>query len=154
VRYFEDLEVGHVVELGDHRVTEEEITAFAREYDPEPFHMDPAAAEASDHGKLIASGYYTLCLANRIVVEGFRDNVAAVIGFGLDELRWKTPVTPGDRLVVLHEVVEKRGSESQPDRGVVVERIDVRNQRDDPVLTYLTPGMVKRRPEIDAADAG
>lgn len=145
MRYFEDLDVGEPTELGSRTVTEAAIIEFATQYDPIPFHVDRTAAAASGHEGLIASGFHTLCLVNAIVVEEFRRETAGVAGLGLDDLRWPTPVTPGDEITVIHRIEETRVSTSQPDRGIVVEAITGVNQADDVVVTYRAPGLFERR---------
>ena len=131
MKFFEDIEVGVPRELGSHTVTEEQITRFASEYDPLPFHTDPDAAAETIHGELIASGYHTLCLANRIVVEEFRAKIAAVVGFGIDEL------------VVVSEITAKRPSESRPGLGIIENEVTV-TRDGELVLSYRTDGMVER----------
>lgn len=143
MRFFEDIPVGEPTELGRHTVTESEITEFARQYDPLPFHTDPDDAVETIHGELIASGYHTLCIANRIVVDEFRTDVAAVVGFGIDDLKWHAPVRPGDTLVVTAEITDKRPSESRPGLGIVRNEITV-TRDGEPVLTYVTDGMIER----------
>ncbi len=143
MKFFEDIEVGVPKELGSHTVTEEQIITFASEYDPLPFHTDPDAAAETIHGELIASGYHTLCLANRVVVEEFRAKIAAVVGFGIDELTWHAPVRPGDELVVVSEITAKRPSESRPGLGIIENEVTV-TRDGDPVLSYRTDGMVER----------
>lgn len=143
MKYFEDIEAGVPRELGSHTVTESEITDFAADYDPLPFHTDPEAATETIHGELIASGYHTLCLANRIIVEEFRTEVAAVVGFGIDDLSWHAPVRPGDELVVTSEITDKRPSESRPGLGIIENEVTV-TRDGEVVLSYLTDGMIER----------
>lgn len=144
MRYFEDIPADKRSELGSRTVTEAEILEFARRYDPLTFHLDEQAAAETMHGGIIASGYHTLCIANKIVVENFRREVAAVAGLGLDDLRWNAPVRPGDRLRVGHEVVEKRRSTSRPEYSILRNRITVRRD-DESVLEYVEIGLVERR---------
>lgn len=141
---FEDLSVGQTFDLGSHTVTAAEIIEFAEQWDPLPFHLDPDEAEETIHGELIASGYHTLCLANRHVVRHFRQEAAAVVGIGIDELRWHDPLRPGDTVTFELEVLEKRPSESWPEVGVVRERTTGRVDG-DPIITYEAPGFVGRR---------
>ena len=143
MKFFEDIEVGVPTELGSHTVTAEEITSFASEYDPLPFHTDPEAATGTIHGELIASGYHTLCIANRIVVEEFRTKIAAVVGFGIEDLSWQAPVRPGDELVVTSEITDKRPSESRPGLGIIENEIIV-TRDGEVVLSYRADGMVER----------
>lgn len=144
VRYYEDVEVGREREVGRETLSADDITAFAEQYDPLPYHLDPERAREAGHDGLIASGYQTLCVANRLIAAEFRRDTATVAGIGVDDLRWHRPVQPGDELVVHHEVVEKRPSESRPGQGIV--SVDVRVEVDgEPVMTYSTAGVVKRR---------
>lgn len=145
-RYFADLEAGRTIEVGSVTVTAEEINAFAEQYDPLPYHLDADDARDVGHDGLIASGYQTLCLANRLLAEEFRQDVATVAGIGIDDLRWHQPVEPGDTLVVNHRIADKRRSESRPETGILTSEITVEVDG-EPVLTYETAGVVKRRPE-------
>lgn len=144
MRYFEDVEVGREREVGRETVTAEEITDFAERYDPLPYHLDPELAREAGHDGLISSGYQTLCIANRLIAEGFRQDVATVAGIGIDDLRWHRPVGPGDTLVAFHEVVEKRPSESRPETGIISVEVRVEVE-EEPVMTYGTAGVVQRR---------
>jgi acyl dehydratase len=98
------------------------------------------------HGGLIASGFHTLCVTARLAVEGFRDQTAAGVGIGLDELRWHRPVRPGDTLAARLELLSKRPSESRPETGVVREAVEA-TVDGDPALTYETTALVERRPD-------
>ena len=121
-RYYEDLTVGDTYETGGYTVSKEEIVEFAEQFDPQPFHVDEAAAEESMFGELVASGLHTLCLSVRLFVTDFvqgEEGVANMGGLGMDDLRWHEPVRPGDTLRVRAEVVEKTPSESRSDRGYV-----------------------------------
>jgi len=143
MRFFEDLATNEPEPLGTHTVTEAEIVEFATQYDPLPFHTDPEAATETIHGELIASGYHTLCLANRILVDEFRTGIASVVGFGIDDLQWHAPVRPGDTLSFTCEITDKRPSKSRPGIGIIRNEITVMRD-DEPVLTYVTDGMVER----------
>ena len=144
MKYFQGIEVGIPRELGGHTVTAAEITEFAAKYDPLPFHTDPEAATETIHGGLIASGYHSLCLANRILVDEFRTDIAAVAGFGVDDLTWHAPVRPGDELVVPSEITDKRPSKSRPGLGIVENSVTV-TRDDEVVLSYRTAGVVERQ---------
>jgi len=148
-RFFEDLEPDESGKTGSYTVTEAEIIDFAADYDPQPFHLDPDDPETEQHGGLIASGYHTLSIANKLLVDGHRGNVSSIAGLGIDELRWNRPVRPGDTLVVGYETIDYRNSESRPNAGVIKQRITVRNQNDEVVLTYIDAGLIKRRPAED-----
>ena len=133
-RYYEDIEEGSVEHVGSTTVSEADIVAFAERYDPQPFHVDPEAAESTPYGGLIASGWHTACLCMRLVVDGVLDGAVTYGSFGLDELRWKNPVRPGDTIDVEHRVVSKRVSESRDDRGYV--ETEVTGHVDDDEVLY------------------
>jgi len=141
-RYFEDYVPGAVHRCGEMRVTEEEIIAFARRYDPQDFHTDPARAAGTMFGGLIASGWMTCGMMMRMFAEHYLTHNASLASPGVDELRWLQPVRPGDVLSLRVTVVEARRSKSKPDRGLVRSRIEVLNQRDEVVLSMLAMNMV------------
>jgi acyl dehydratase len=144
-RFFEDFHVGEVVTFGHATVTREDIIAFARQFDPQPFHLDEEAARKSPYGGLIASGWHTTGLLMRMVVEEFLGPKSGSLGSpGVDEIRWVKPVRPGDALHVRLEVIEVRPSKSKPDRGSVRLRYEVINQADEVVMTMLGYGMFSR----------
>jgi acyl dehydratase len=143
--FYEDVAVGDVREFGSYEVTEDEILSFAEQYDPQWFHTDPEAAEESMYGGLIASGWHTASMGMRMLVDEFLGDAASLGAIGVDELRWTAPVRPGDTLSVRTEVLEKRPSESTPDRGVVRTRMTIRNQDGDDVLTMESIVMFGRR---------
>ena len=117
---FDDLQPGDVFALGEVTVTTEEIVAFASRYDPQPFHLDADAAARSPYGGLIASGLQTCGLFMAAFATGFLNRTISLGSPGLDQLRWKAPVRPDDRLTARYEVVSVRASASKPDRGIVV----------------------------------
>lgn len=148
-RYFEDTEVGEVYELdGRYEVTEEEVVEFAEKYDPQPFHLDPEAAKESIFGELAASGWHTASMCMRLLVDGFLEPETSMGARGVDELRWKRPVYPGDTLRVEVEIVDKRVSESRPEMGHVRTKMTGYNQHDDPVIQWFGLGM-QRRHEVE-----
>ena len=144
--YFEDLKVGDAFLSGPIGVSAGEMVAFAREFDPQPFHCDAEAAQASDFGALAASGWHTAALAMRLFVTGSLQFEGGAIGLGVDELRWPAAVWPDDELTLTTEVVELRASRSKPGRGIIRIRNVLRNQRQEIVLSYLATAMVQRRP--------
>ena len=144
-RYFEDYRVGEVFEFGDELVTEQEIVEFASRYDPQPFHVDPAAATNSSFGGLIASGWMTAGIMMRMLVEHFISREAGMGSPGIDELRWLRPVRPGDRLRTRVTILETRRSSSKPDRGMVLTLDEVLNQVGDVVMTLKGWGMYRAR---------
>ena len=146
MRYAEDFPVGVRRELGSTTLVEDEVIRFAREFDPQPFHVDKAAAEQGFYGGIIASGWHTCSLTMRIMVDNYLADAAALGSPGIDELRWLKPVRPGDRLTVYSTVREVKNSTSKPDRAVLTTVTEVENQRGDVVLTMLGKTMMLRRP--------
>lgn len=145
MRCFEDYAPGSVHELGSVSVSEAEILDFARRYDAQPFHVDPAAAAAGPFGGLVASGWHTAALMMALLVERYLDPATSLGSPGIDELRWPAPVRPGDTLSARVTVIEARPSRSKPDRGLVRSHIEVRNQRGDTVMTVKAMNLVRRR---------
>src|SRR3546814_899172 len=117
--YYEDIEVGAVQRFGNKLVTREEVIDFASKYDPQPFHLDDAAAAATYFGRLSASGWHTAAMAMRMIVDDMKAHEQAGLGSpGIDELRWLKPVYPGDTLRCESEVLSKRRSASRPEMGL------------------------------------
>lgn len=143
--FYDDFEVGFRFETGSKALSEAEIIEFARKYDPQPFHVDPEAAAQSIYGGIIASGFHTLTLAFELILEANVWNEASMGSPGLDEIRWKKPVRPGDSLRVVGEVTELQPSASRPDRGRVIFRYDILNQQDELVAYYYAIQLLKRR---------
>ncbi len=146
MRYLEDFLPGETITLGRCTVTREQIIAFARDFDPQPFHIDEAAARESIYGGLIASGWHTVSLFMRLLVDGLLRDAASLGSPGVDELRWRHPVRPGDVLTAQGTVQEVTPSRSKPDRGIVRTNYEVRNQDGVVVLTVNGMGMFGRRP--------
>lgn len=141
-RYYEDFAVGDTWNHGTRRVTSEDITTFAREYDPQPMHLDPNA-EHNTFGGLIASGWHTAALTMRLYVDGVLEDAAVRAGLGVDDLRWPTPVRPGDELAI---DVEVRNVEPFDDeRGRVDMAVTTTNQNDEEVLSMVVKGLYGRR---------
>jgi len=147
MRYYEDIEVGETREFGEYHVTKEEVLEFAEQYDPQPFHTDEDAAEDSAFGELVASGWHTAAMCMRMLVDGPIQDRASMGARGVDELRWKRPVKPGDTLSVRTEIVDKRVSESDPTRGYVDSKLEGINQDGDVVISWIGLGMIARRPD-------
>lgn len=147
--YFEDLAVGQIRRSGPVAVTHEEALAFARAYDPQPYHLDEAAALASPFRGLAISGWHTAALAMRLFVEMRPYGRHPILGLGVDELRWLQPVRPGDSLTLLAEVIELSPSRSRPDRGTVRMKLIASNQRGEPVYSVMPIMVVPRRPPGD-----
>ncbi|HEU0200521.1 MAG TPA: MaoC family dehydratase [Burkholderiaceae bacterium] len=150
--YWEDFPVGSRREFGGITVTKEAIIAFAREFDPQPFHIDEERAKESPYGGLIASGWHTCAMTMRMICDGYLLDAASLGSPGIEKLEWKKPVFPGDTLRVRHETVEARPMASKPHIGLMRSRAEVLNQRDEVVLTFEGWGMFRRRPQ--AAPAG
>ncbi|WP_254524145.1 MaoC family dehydratase [Natrinema caseinilyticum] len=145
MRYYEDIEVGETREFGEYHVTKEEIIEFAERYDPQPFHVDEDAAAESAFGELVASGWHTASICMRMLVDGPIQERASMGARGVDELRWKQPVKPGDTLSIRTEVLDKRVSESDPRRGYVDSRLEGITQDGDVVISWIGLGMIARR---------
>jgi acyl dehydratase len=145
-RYFEDWNVGETLVSASRIIDEAQIVAFAREYDPQPFHLDPEAAKRSPFGGLIASGWQTASVSMRLIVDGALFGPEGGIGLGVDELRWPRPVFPGDELHVVAEVLSKAPSRTKR-AGVINFKLTTRNQRDEDVMTQTAIVMVANRPE-------
>jgi acyl dehydratase len=144
-RYLEDIRTGDRFRTADHAVTESEIIEYAKQYDPQPFHTDPAEAHNSVFGGLVASGWHTAAITMRLVALSEIRIAGGLIGLGVEELRWMRPVRPGDALHVEVEVLEVRPSHSHPDRGVVRIGNTTLNQRSEVVQTMVTALYVPRR---------
>jgi acyl dehydratase len=145
--YFEDFWPGRVFELGSIDVTADEIVEFATKYDPQPFHVDPVAAERSPFGGLIASGWHTCALYMRLLYDGILHDSSSQGSPGMDELRWLAPVRPGDRLTGVLTVEEANPSATKPHRGTVIQRSEMTNQDGVVVLRLRGRGMYGRRPD-------
>jgi acyl dehydratase len=146
-RRFEDYKVGGVYECGSFTMTEEAIIAFASQYDPQAMHIDRALAAAGPFGAVIASGWHTVGMAMRLIVDNYlpHNGLAAP---GIDELRWPVPVRPGDTLSVRVTVTAARRSRSKPDRGLVHGLMEAVNQNGEVVLSLKPMNMVRvRTPE-------
>lgn len=146
MKYLEDFTVGQVTEFPPRPVSEDEIIAFARDYDPQPFHLDKEAAKQSLFGGLCASGWHTAGLMMRMMVDNMIGKYASMGSPGVDQLRWVKPVFPGDTLYLRGEVTDVKPSRSKPDRGVITSRYEMKNQKGETVLTMQAKGMYARRP--------
>ena len=150
-RHFEDLQIGEVIDLGHIRVTKEMIVTFAREFDPFPFHLDEAAAKASLLGGLASSGWQTGGLSLRMLVDSFLNTVASAGGLGFTDLKWKNPVMVGDTIGGTVTIADLRRSESPPQWGIMTLDFDVRNQKEQPVLTMRLANLIDTRGAGDQA---
>jgi len=151
--HWEDFPAGHVLEFGHALVSRDAVLAFARAFDPQPFHLDDAAAEASLFGGLSASGWHTCAMTMRMMCDAYLLRAASLGSPGIDALRWLKPVRPGDTLRVRMEVVQARPMNSRPQVGLVQSRWTVLNQHDAPVMTMEGWGMFRRREAAAVADA-
>ena len=143
-RFFEDLKIGDRFKSETYKVTEEQIVSFAREFDPQPFHLDRAVGEKTIFGGLIASGWHTAAITMRLFVQTLNCAEGA-IGLGVDELRWPAAVKAGDELQVEVEIVDLRESRSKPTHGVVRLRYVTTNQRGETVQTMFASALVPRK---------
>ena len=147
--YYEDFFAGQELALGSHTVTEQEIVAFATQFDPQPFHVDRDAAAASIFGGVIASGWHTCSMMMRLVVDGLMASAASMGSPGLEKVRWIVPVRAGDTLSVTYLTTALKASSSKPDRGVVYSTWKALNQHGELVCTIEGMGMFGRRPHGD-----
>jgi acyl dehydratase len=146
VRYLEDFAPGQVFDTGKHRVDKDEIFAFARQYDPQPFHVDEEAARQSPFQGLAASGWHTAAMTMRLMVDGEFKPAGGILGVGFEDLSWPRAVRPGDELHARSEVLEVRPSKSKPDRGMIRVRTTTFNQNGEPVMVFTGNLLVPRRP--------
>ena len=149
-RYFEDYRDGAVYEYGWASVTEEEIIAFARRFDPQPIHTDAGFAAAGPFGGLIASGWHTAGILMRLFADHYLSRVASLASPGVDEMRWATPLRPGDRLQLRTTIIETRRSRSKPDRGLVRTRAELLNQDGLSPMSLIAMNLLKLRDELHA----
>jgi acyl dehydratase len=147
--HFDDFAPGQVYPLGRRTLSRDEIVAFAREWDPQPFHLDEQAAAGSIYGGVIASGWHTVCVFMRLFADNLLNRSAAMGSPGVDEVRWLRPVRPGDMLDARIEVLEVRPSRSKPDRGLVRLRAVMSNQQQQEVLSFVANVMFRRRASRD-----
>ena len=146
IHYFDDIAVGSKVDLGSKSISAEDIVRFAREFDPQPFHIDAEAAQQSIFGGLVASGWHTCSITMRLLVDGLLANSSSLGSPGIEQIRWTQPVRPGDTLHAVLTVLEVRLSQSKPDRCTVKMHIDLYNQHDEQVMWMEMQGMFRRRP--------
>ena len=144
-RYFEDYVAGAVYRHGPVTLSREELLAFAAAYDPQPMHVDESAAQAGPWGGLIASGWHTVALLMRLYVDNFLSPVSALVSPGVDELRWRLPVRPGDALTAQVTILESKRSRSQPMQGALRVRIEGFNQDGQLVASFVGATFMKCR---------
>ena len=143
--YFEDFEPGLLGTFGPHHVSREDIIAFATEFDPQPMHLDEEAAKRSMLNGLSGSGWHMCAILMRMVWDGFIYRIASAGGPGVDEVKWVSPLRPGDDLTVEVEILSKRESKSRNDLGFVNISNVMRNASGATLLTANVPLMVLRR---------
>jgi len=144
-RHFEDFTPGAVAEFGPIDIDETAVITFACQFDPQPIHTDPVAAAAGPFGGLIASGWHTVSLTMRVLVDHYLARGASLASPGIDELRWSQPVRPGDVLRVRATVVEARRSQSKPDRGLVRTKVEALNQNGQVVMSMVAMNLFRCR---------
>ena len=150
--YFEDFHVGQVITLGRCSVGEAEIIAFAKEFDPQYFHTDPAAAQRSIWGGLVASGWHTASLFMRLLVDGYLKDVDSIASPGVDEIRWLKPVRPGDTLSARLTILEATPSKSGARRGTLKTLGELFNHKDELVMTLRAISIIGARPRQMESD--
>ena len=144
--YWEDFTPGQTEDIGRHTFTEPEMIEFARQFDPQPFHTDPEAAKQSFFGGLIASGWHTCAIAMRLMVQKYIGQAASAGSPGVDNIRWRAPVRPGDTITYRRVILASRPSESKPDLGLLQTRTEALNQRGEIVMTMEGWGLFRRAP--------
>jgi acyl dehydratase len=145
--YFEDLVIGAETYFGSYDVTREEVLEFARKYDPQPFHLSDEEAAKTHFGKIAASGWHTAAMVMAVIARHVVEERQAGLGSpGIDELRWKKPVFPGDTIHVRGTIIEKTPSRSRPGMGSFRSRTSVTNQDGDVVMTFQPIVLIRRRP--------
>lgn len=154
---FEDLVPGTVMTFGSAKVSADAIVAFARAYDPQPFHLDEGLARDTFVGRLIASGWHTAAMQMRMLADGWLVGSTGLGSPGIEELRWLKPVLPGDTLGVRQTVVGRRVSQSRPEMGIVQVKLETLNQTGEVVMTQTNPLLMGRRDpgvSVPADEAG
>ncbi len=142
---FEDFAPGRFGSFGPRRVTREEILAFAAEFDPQPMHLDDAAASRSMLKGLSGSGWHLCSLMMRMLCDGFVTRTASLGSPGVNELRWLAPLRPGDELTLDVDVVEARVSRSRPDTGIVTFKSTARNAAGQALCEMISPMIIGRK---------
>lgn len=147
MRFFEDIDIGETHTFGHYAVTREEVIDFASKYDPQPFHLDDEASAKTFFGKISASGWHTCAMTMRMMVEDMQDRKMQTTGSpGVDKIRWRTPVYPGDVLRACSKVIGKKDMPSKPEMGIINVAYEVLNQNDVVVMTFEGAGLYQRRP--------
>lgn len=151
--FLDDLKVGQSWTGGPVAMTEADIIRFAREFDPQPMHIDPQAAAQGRFGGLIASGWHVASVVMREFVDTAPFGATPLLGLKIDDLQWRLPVRPGDRLTVKREIIDVARSRSKPDRGVVTMRMTITNQNGEVAMSFVNLIQIPARPESCDASA-
>lgn len=141
-RYFEDFQVGETWQSDTVTLSEADIVDYARVHDPQPIHTDPQSAASGPFGSVIASGWQIAALSMRLFIEAGGYGDTPVVGMGIEHLRWRRPVRPGDTLTVTREVIATERSEKRPDCGLIRTQVNMTNQDDEVVMTLISLGQV------------
>jgi acyl dehydratase len=149
-RYLEDYAIGQIYRSAARRLDAQRIKSFAAEFDPQPAHLDEAAAKATMFHGLAASGWHTAALTMRLMLDSDLKPAGGIVGAGFDEFRWALPVRPGDELRVEIEVLEVRPSKSKPDQGLIRMRTTTLNQKGEMVQVFVGTLVVPRRAQAAA----
>ena len=153
MRYWEDFTVGMTMEFGGYEVTEKEVIEFATAFDPQPFHIDKEAAKEHYFGGIIASGWHTGSMCMRMMVDNYLVDSASMGSPGIDQLRWKQPVRPGEVLHVVAEVLDRSLPKSRPELGFVKFSHTVLNKKGEVKMTMISSGMFLRNPDLTKTEA-
>lgn len=144
--YFEDVQPGQEQILGSLTVDADAVVAFAKKYDPQPFHLSDEGAQGTLFGSLAASGWHTAAMTQSLIIGSQPEPLASLGSPGLDDLHWQKPVYPGDELRARTRIIDKRASDSRPDMGTMRLQVETLNQNDDVVMYFTLIVMVARRP--------
>ncbi len=145
-RWFEDYSAGSVYEYGYLTVSAADILEFAGRFDPQPIHVDPEFAAAGPFGGIIGSGWHSAGLAMRLIADHYLSRVASLASPGVDELRWRVPLRPGDTLRLRTTIAETRPSRSRDDRGLVITQVELLNADDGVPVSFRAMNLLRRRP--------
>ncbi len=145
LKYFDDYEVGKTEVARSYIANREEMINCAKKWDPQPFHVDEEAAKASIYGGITAPSIYTMAIADWLGHQ-FEYKMMSLGLLGYDRMEFPTPVRPGDKLILSSTAIEKRESQTKPDRGVIRFNAVVSNQKDEPVLKFEAKVMMAKRP--------
>lgn len=143
-KYFEDFTIGIEEAVGSHVVNKREIIDYAKKWDPQPIHIDEEEAKNSDFKGLIAAGSHIFAISI-LIINRWEHKVKAIAMLGMDEVRFKHAVRPGDKLSLTHKCIYKRESEKQQDRGIIKNRIILKNQNNEVVLTFIDIMLIEKK---------